>query len=189
MCVCARARVCVCVCVCACVCVCVCVCVRVCVCVCVCVCVALSRCLSDWAGCVRSGRQQAVNVLVYGSATHVLPRRMAVAGTLAQQEQPEAAMQKDGTLNAEWMKTLLTHTHTNTHNWELCAAPQYTQLIGFLEATKTFQVDGRQFRVWVELLPPTEAHPGLSLSLPPSLPPSLSLSLSLPLSLSLSLSH
>ena len=31
-----------------------------------------------------SGKQQAVNVLVYGSAMHVLPRRMAVANTLAQ---------------------------------------------------------------------------------------------------------
>ena len=37
-----------------------------------------------------SGKQQAVNVLVYGSATHVLPRRTAVMGTLAQQEQPTA---------------------------------------------------------------------------------------------------
>ena len=93
-----------------------------------------------------SGKQQAVNVLVYGSATHVLPRRLAVTGTLAQQEQPAGAIE-NGTVNIEWMKTLLTHTHTNTHNWELCAASQYTQLIGFLEATQTFQVDGRQFRV------------------------------------------
>ena len=100
-----------------------------------------------------SGKQQAVNILVYGSATHVLPRRMAVMGTLAQQEQPAAAFQ-NGTVNVEWMKTLLTHTHTNTHNWELCAAPQYTQLVDFLEATKTFQVDGRYalYASWLYLL-------------------------------------
>jgi hypothetical protein len=165
-----------------------------------------------------SGKQQAVNVLVYGSATHVLPRRTAVMGTLAQQEQPTAgadgkhqplpfnlpsvcpepvlsnrrigfrsyaktqnsyylatqsgrvfpaAMMPNGSLNVEWMKTLLTHTHTNTHNWELCGSSQYTELIGFLEATKAFQVDGRQFRMWVELLPPTEAHPGGDACQPP----------------------
>eukprot|EP01050_Picozoa_sp_SAG11_P047238 SAG11_NODE_24631_length_370_cov_1.132841_1_plen_122_part_11 len=106
-----------------------------------------------------SGKQQAVNLLVYGSAMHVLPRRMAVANTLAQQEQPEAAFD-NGTVNSEWMKALLIKTHTNTHNWELCSAPQYTALISFLEDTKSFQVDGTQFRVWVELLPPTEGHPG-----------------------------
>ena len=96
-----------------------------------------------------SGTQQAVNVLVYGSAMHVLPRRMAVANTLAQQEQPIAAFDsKTGAVDSAWMMALLTRTHTNTHNWELCAAAQYTRLIGFLEDTRRFRVDGKEFRVW-----------------------------------------
>ena len=102
-----------------------------------------------------SGTQQMVNVLVFGSATHVLPRRMAVANTLAQQEQgaseaitscpnrtffhQKAGCGTDATINTTWMKALLTRTHTNTHNWELCSQKQYTQLIGWLEATKSFQ--------------------------------------------------
>ena len=45
-------------------------------------------------------------------------------------------------------------------NWCVCYTTQYAQLISFLDATKSFQVDGRQFRVWAELLPPTEARPG-----------------------------
>ena len=106
-----------------------------------------------------SGTQQAVNLLLYGSAMHVLPRRLAVAGTLAQQEQPVAAIH-NGIVNTQFMKALLTRTHTSSHNWELCVQDQYSQLISMLEDTAAFLVDGRQFRMWVELLPPTEAHPG-----------------------------
>jgi hypothetical protein len=40
-------------------------------------------------------------------------------------------------------------------NWCVCYSTQYTQLISFLESTRSFAVDGKQFRVWAELLPPS----------------------------------
>ena len=91
----------------------------------------------------------------------------------------QVAAFENGTINSAWMKALLTHTHTNTHNWALCSAageamsfpclfrvfslrfhclslpfakvllsPEYSQLIGFLEDTKDFAVDGRKFGTW-----------------------------------------
>jgi len=84
-----------------------------------------------------SGAQLSVNLLVYGSAMHVLPRRLAVADTLVspthrfvgivdhilttkglhvqgQQEVPAASLQTGVGVNATWLKTLLAHTHSNT---------------------------------------------------------------------------
>ena len=43
----------------------------------------------------------------------------------------------------------------NSINWCVCYSTQYTQLISFLESTRSFAVDGKQFRVWAELLPPS----------------------------------
>ena len=73
---------------------CCCGCCCCCCCFCYCCCCCRRRCcpINPWSStklCV-CDVWQAVNVLVYGSATHVLPRRMAVAETLAQQEQPVA---------------------------------------------------------------------------------------------------
>ena len=84
-----------------------------------------------------SGTQLPVNLLVYGSAMHVLPRRFAVADTLVrpthrsvgidhilttkgrlrvqgQQEVPAASLQTGVGVNSTWLKTLLAHTHSNT---------------------------------------------------------------------------
>ena len=107
-----------------------------------------------------SGTQQACNVLIFGSAMHVLPRRMAVSNTLAQEETWGPLKSSNGSLNIDALRAVMTKTHTNTHNPEVCAADDWTQLITELIETKDFFVDGHQFRLWVELLPPTEAHPG-----------------------------
>ena len=107
-----------------------------------------------------SGTQQACNVLIFGSAMHVLPRRMAVSNTLAQEETWGPLLSSNGSLDIHALQAVMTKTHTNTHNPAVCAADDWTQLITELIETKDFFVDGHQFRLWVELLPPTEAHPG-----------------------------
>ena len=43
---------------------------------------------------------------------------------------------------------------------EVCAHGTYTNLISLLGNTSDFQVDKTQFRVWANLLPPTEGYPG-----------------------------
>ena len=57
------------------------------------------------------------------------------------------------------LKAVMTKTHTNTHNPLVCTAADYTQFVTELIETRDFHVDGRQFRLWAELLPPTEANP------------------------------
>ena len=42
-------------------------------------------------------------------------------------------------------------------NFEVCHATDYEAIVKLLAATASFAVDGRQVRVWAELLPPTEA--------------------------------
>ena len=57
-------------------------------------------------------------------------------------------------------------------NWCVCYTTQYTQLISFLESTRSFTVDGKQFRIWAELLPPSNfrAQPGGECEAPPDDP-------------------
>jgi hypothetical protein len=112
-----------------------------------------------------SGTQQAVNLLVYGSATRALPRQRALEGTRSQSELNGGNIEflnisyDVDQFNVTYFKALLAETHTNSFNHELCEQSTYTNLLSILGNTTDFKVDRRQFRVWVELLPPTEAFP------------------------------
>lgn len=109
-----------------------------------------------------SGREQAVNVLVYGSASHVLPRRAALVHTLGQQELNERFLNFSSDVdkfNTSYFLGLMSETHTNSHLFEVCQQRTYTNLISLLANSSNFAVDGMQFRVWSNLLPPTEAYP------------------------------
>jgi hypothetical protein len=111
-----------------------------------------------------SGMQQAVNVLVFGAPRLVLPRRAALIHTLGQQELSSAQAFLNFSsdvdkFNVTYVKGLMTETHTNTHLSEVCAHGTYTNLISLLGNTTGFQVDSKQFRVWANLLPPTEGYP------------------------------
>ena len=59
--------------------------------------------------------------------------------------------------NTSKLKRLYAQTHTNTHNVLVCHGYQYTAILELLRATTDFHVDGRQLRIWAEILPPTEA--------------------------------
>lgn len=106
-----------------------------------------------------------MNLLVYGSTARALPRQRALEGTRAQSElnggnieflNISADVDK---FNVSYLKSLLAETHTNTFNVEVCEPFTYTNLLSILGNTSDFAIDRRQFRVWVELLPPTEAFP------------------------------
>jgi hypothetical protein len=111
-----------------------------------------------------------VNLLVYGRAEHFLARRAAVAGTLSQYG-------FDGTMNVtvpidtDQIKQGLTITHANTHSFIACdsvasaagieaSAEGYLAFVRLLAATADFVVGGEQLRMWLTLLPPTEAVSG-----------------------------
>ena len=62
-------------------------------------------------------------------------------------------------------------THANTYMMEVCSPLNYVNLISLLANTSAWSVDGRQFRIWAELLPPTEAYPkGDNCQIPPDDP-------------------
>ena len=109
-----------------------------------------------------SGREQAVNVLVYGSAAHVLPRRAKLGHTLGQQELNERFLNFSSDVNkfnTSYFLELVRETHTNSHLFTVCQQRTYTNLISLLANSSNFAVDGMQFRIWANLLPPTEAYP------------------------------
>ena len=111
------------------------------------------------------------NVLVYGNAFHVLAKRSALEGTKAQWDQlsgfgspdPTAVVngpQAQPSPNIAALKQLLQDTHTNTFEWQLVQPFDYTNLVAFLDATKDFGVDGKQLRVWANIIEPHDTGPG-----------------------------
>ena len=54
------------------------------------------------------------------------------------------------------LKSYYAVTSTTAHIFKVCLPTDYLLLVGLLNATVGFTVGGRQLRVWVELLPPTE---------------------------------
>lgn len=104
-----------------------------------------------------------VNVLVYGRAEHYLSRRWAVSGTRSQYGF-DSSMKMTVPVNTTVLRDGLTTTHANTYSAIVCdsagGAPSesgYLAFVRILHDTASFAVDGEQLRVWLTLLPPTEA--------------------------------
>ncbi|MGA9214596.1 MAG: VCBS repeat-containing protein [Methylocella sp.] len=109
------------------------------------------------------------NVLVYGNVFHVLAKRSALEGTKAQYDQLSGSGSPDYQIglpalvsgpqpqpspNIAQLKQVLRDTHTNTFVWQLIQPYDYTNLVAFLDATKDFGVDGKQLRVWANIIEP-----------------------------------
>ena len=105
-----------------------------------------------------SGLVFPVNVLVYGDGRVLARRRRAVEGTLGQQEFAATLNITTGqNFSAGALVGLMQSTGTNTHNFEVCSKDQYVNLLQLLQATSGLSVNQAPIRVWIELLPPTEA--------------------------------
>lgn len=103
----------------------------------------------------------------------MLRRRAAIEGVLGQQGHTHLLNVSADTdqYNTSYVKALLAETHANTYLMEVCEAPNYVNLISLLANTTGWSVDGRQFRLWASLLPPTEAFPaGDACQMPPDDP-------------------
>jgi hypothetical protein len=101
------------------------------------------------------------DLFVHGSSLHRKARESAIASTKAQyagEPHADAGLPVDSELLEEW----LTQTHANTYSFLLwdTTGDDYLDLVRFLDATKAFCVDGRQLRVWVTLIPPSEVKGG-----------------------------
>jgi hypothetical protein len=60
------------------------------------------------------------------------------------------------------VKCIWIDTHINTFDYYVCGAEgptpnSYDDFVNVLNATQNFSVDGRQFRVWLEVAPGSEA--------------------------------
>ena len=115
------------------------------------------------------------SMLVFGRPEHWLRRQASIAGALAQQEFSEMWEGADGRAQNETvpvdlarLMAALASTHSNSYLFLVCdRAPSatsylrtrysYVELVRFLDTTRGFAVDGRQLRVWLGLLPPSEA--------------------------------
>jgi len=115
------------------------------------------------------------SLLVFGRPEHWLRRRASVAGARAQQEfsvlwEDAAGAPHNETppVDVARLKAALASTHSNSYLFLVCdRAPSatsylrtlysYAELVRFLNATAGFAVDGQQLRVWLGLLPPSEA--------------------------------
>ena len=117
-----------------------------------------------------------VGMLLYGRPGHWLRRAASFANVRGTQEfkisyNDSAASTGNLTfpLNTSELTDILKSTHANTYGFYVCdCAPaanagvcpkvySYLSFVQFLEASKASVVDGNQMRVWLGLLPPTEA--------------------------------
>jgi hypothetical protein len=131
---------------------------------------------ADWLGgdqgadeliAVRSvGSPYRTSLFVYGDPFHLVARNSALEGTKAQYDQlspdsqgPLIGGQQVGLTNFDRLKQIMRNTHTNTFIWQLASNFDYTNLVTFLNATKDFGVDGKQVRVWVNLIDPDDVKP------------------------------
>ena len=126
--------------------------------------------------------------LVFGRPEHLELRRASVRGSLGASEFKVTF--NDSGLNvgnltapvdAARLRALLTAARVNMIEWPVCdcaydhwkfgsscsAMYGYEGLVRFLDATRDFRVAGRQFRLWMLLLPPTEALPPTGCTPPP----------------------
>ena len=107
-----------------------------------------------------SGDEFVVQTLVHAPAHVIGARMMSVSGALGQQDLTGSFLNvtyEGAAFNTSKLKRLYAQTHTNTHNVLVCHGYQYTAILELLRATTDFHVDGRQLRIWAEILPPTEA--------------------------------
>ena len=118
------------------------------------------------------------NLLLFGRPEHWLRRRASISDVRAMQEF-KSSFKDNGAnvanvtapLDTDRMKQILSSVHANTYsysvcdcdwsedNWSCSTLYHYEEFVHFLEATKSFKVDGQQLRVWMGLYPPSEAKP------------------------------
>jgi hypothetical protein len=92
------------------------------------------------------------NIFVYGNPYHRISRDTALEGTKSQIAQ--TGVNPNGQAPApSQILPWLRDTHSNTFNWLLNGPGDYTGLVKFLIATRNYGVDGKQFRVWVTVVP------------------------------------
>jgi len=104
----------------------------------------------------------AVDLFVYGNPYHTEWRAAALRHTEAQyagEPRPDGA---EAPADLATLRAALADTHTTVYNFLLydTTGQDYLDFVRFLEETRDFCVDGRQLRVWVTLIPPTEARSG-----------------------------
>eukprot|EP01048_Picozoa_sp_COSAG05_P011591 COSAG05_NODE_1102_length_5875_cov_3.746364_4_plen_391_part_00 len=124
------------------------------------------------------------SVMVYGSALRWLPRLRGLSAMRMQQDTP--AVNATG-FDLDMTLAMLRATHTNTYEFDVCDPPArppdrgspppppdfrprrgFGQLVAFLRATAGLVVDGEQLRVWVLLVPPSEALLNSTMCQPPA---------------------
>jgi hypothetical protein len=110
-----------------------------------------------------------VDLLVYGSAARLERRTRGLAEVQGTQEFKTTWVDSgpylpgiSHPLNTELVKRIWTDTHINTFDYYVCGAEgptpnSYDDFVNVLNATQNFSVDGRQFRVWLEVAPGSEA--------------------------------
>jgi hypothetical protein len=104
----------------------------------------------------RANGDYRADLFIHGSAWHRALRDSAVVVTKAQYAaEPRDA---DGNIDIPLLQSYMTETHATTYSFLLWddTGQDYLDLVAFLAATRDFCVDGRQLRVWVTLIPPTE---------------------------------
>lgn len=104
----------------------------------------------------RTQGEYRTNLFVYGNAFHRVSRDTGLMNTRAQWHQvraPSDATPEQLAAYFDRIKAGLAETYTNTANWSVFQPPDYNHLVKFLQATRDFNVNGRQLRVWVTLLP------------------------------------
>ncbi len=117
---------------------------------------------TDWLG-TDSGADELVAVraahaphradlFVYGNPYHRVQRDTGLAGMEAEFDQTSVAPGD--------VASSLAAVHANTVNWTMNVPGAYSQLVDFLEATKSSCVDGRQLRVLATLIPPAAVDNG-----------------------------
>lgn len=109
------------------------------------------------------------NVFVYGDPFHRISRDSAITGAKLTFDELASSPTGYSTYSTDQLKLWLRQTHSDTFNWLLQHAGDYTNLVQFLAATKNWGVDGKQLRVWVTLNPPRAASlngPGDTCSIP-----------------------
>ena len=100
-----------------------------------------------------------VDVLVYGNALHAARRANAIDHSLAQYAAGSDVFSDDAPPNVALLRERLLATHANTYSmllWDT-TGKDYLDLVEVLDGTRDFCVDGRALRIWVTLIPPTEA--------------------------------
>lgn len=114
----------------------------------------------------------AVDLFVYGNPFHAEWRAAALRDTKAQYASEPRPSGADAPADLDALRSALVATHTSVYSFLLydTTGQDYLDFVRFLDETRDFCVDGRQLRVWVTLIPPTETTSSGQCSVPADSP-------------------